>query len=114
MKIAEQEEREQRRMDIAATKEVCVYVAVCCDRHSISRGCHSHHAQCTCHLEVLCTYTSTLTLLMGVSSCTLCVGESVGAGYFSRSSLGAVCGGSHVCWYCVHPPLLTGRLRTRC
>ena len=53
-------------------------------------------------------------VLMGVSSCTLCVGESVGAGYFSRSSLGAVCGGSHVCWYCVHPPLLTGRLRTRC
>ena len=40
MKIAEQEEREQRRMDIAATKEVCVrtYVAVCCDRHSILRG----------------------------------------------------------------------------
>ena len=38
MKIAEQEEREQRRMDIAATKEVCVYIAVCCDRHSISHG----------------------------------------------------------------------------
>ena len=66
MKIAEQEEREQRRMDIAATKEVCVYIAVCCDRHSISYRvacCHSHHAQCTCHLEVLCTYTSTLTFV---------------------------------------------------